>query len=1429
VRYRSILVLTCLALAACEPGEKPVDSDTIPEDTQATFVEDDGDGFPPDEDCDDHDGAVYPGADELCNGKDDDCDGLIDEDDAVDAGTWYADADGDGYGDPAVSVLACEQPEDHVEDDTDCDDADAAVNPGAEDLCDDLDDDCDGEIDEDAEWLDYYMDNDLDGFGDGESLQSACEQPSGFVLDSTDCEDEDAAVNPDADELCNGVDDDCDDQVDEDALDATTWYEDGDMDGYGDADSSTTTCDQASGWVSDSSDCDDEDADSWPGADEYCDGHDDDCDGDVDEDDAVDATTWYADTDGDGFGDPDASTVSCSAPAGFVAPGASSDCDDSDAAVNPDADELCDGIDDDCDGTVDEDDAVDATTWYDDVDGDGYGSDDTSTVSCSSPTGSSATGGDCDDDDAAVNPGAAEDCNGADDDCDGVADEGLAYSTWYQDADGDGYGSSLVSTSDCTQPSGYVSSADGGDCDDGDAAVNPGASESCNEIDDDCDGTVDESVTSSFYDDADGDGYGDAASSSEACSAPSGTVTDSSDCDDMDPDIHPGAAEVCNEIDDDCDSSVDEGATGAWYVDSDGDGYGDASTLSEDCEAPTGYVADGTDCDDSDAAVNPGASEVCTDGVDDDCDGTADDGCLSTVEHCGTISSDETWSASSLHQVTCDVWVQGSSRPTLTVEDGAQVLFDAEARLLVGWSSYGDLQVEGAASGASFTSSQSSPAAGDWGGLYIGSYDEGSELTGLTVEYAGGGGYGGLYLYYASVDISDSVFQYNDNAGLYLVGAITPEITGTLISDNEGDGISATTGGISTAGGATFVDNELTGNAGYPVVIPAVYAEAFDASSSYLGNDDDYLVLMADTVDNDGTWQALDVPWLVDGDVYIQGSSRPEVEIEDGAELYFDSDSRLLVGWSSYGELQVLGSSLGVIMSSYDSSPSPGDWYGLQFGSYDQGSALEGLYAEYGGGNGYGLIYDYYASIELSGCALSQSSNAGYYGQGAFPAISGSSFTDNDGDGVALASSSGLSTSGSPSFSGNELSRNGDYPMSLPAEYLGELADDNAMEDNGEPYIEVLSDTVASSAEWRDLDAPYLFTGDVNVQGSSSPDLEILDGVEIYFDSGVGLYVGWSSYAALDVQGGSAGVLLSSADSSPAEGDWLGLVIGSYASTAVIEGLTLEYGGDNGYGGLYLYYSEAEIIDSTFRYNDEAGIYLSGGTLELQDSTVEANDGHGIWLSSAATLSGAGTPSFTGNLIVDNSEHPLVLPAEYLGELDASSSYADNGEDSVLVTTDTVSADATWQALDVPYRFEGTVYIQGSSSPDVTVEPGATLEFESNVALYVGWSSYGSMEAAGSSGAPVTFTSADPTPGAGDWMGIAMGSYCDTASMVLDNVVVEYGGDNGYGNIYSYYCAGSITDSTVSGSSNCGIYVTGTAPTVSGISYADNASGDLCP
>ncbi len=155
--------------------------------------------------------------------------------------------------------------------------------------------------------------------------------------------------------------------------------------------------------------------------DEVCDGVDNDCDGEVDED-AVDAGTWYADADGDGYGDAASAVTACEAPTGAVDNG--EDCDDGDAAAYPGAPEVCDGVDDDCDGEVDED-AVDMGTWYTDADGDGYGDPDTAVEACEAPTGTVDNGEDCDDGDPNVNPGASESFDLADEDCDGLCDEGF--------------------------------------------------------------------------------------------------------------------------------------------------------------------------------------------------------------------------------------------------------------------------------------------------------------------------------------------------------------------------------------------------------------------------------------------------------------------------------------------------------------------------------------------------------------------------------------------------------------------------------------------------------------------------------------------------------------------------------------------------------------------------------------------------------------------------------------------------------------------------------------------------------------------------------------------------------------------------------------------------------------------------------------------
>ncbi len=621
------------------------------------------DGFAEhDGDCDDGDDTVFPGANEVCDGLDNDCDGDLDEPGAEGESTWYADADGDGWGDADVSSTSCDGATGYVADATDCDDADADVNPAADELCDDADNDCDGLVDDDDSDLTdastWYADSDGDGFGDAGSSSESCDPASGQVDDTSDCDDEDGAVHPDADEVCNGVDDDCDALVDDDdpdLSDATTWYLDYDSDGWGGV-LTTEACDAPSSYVATDGDCDDTDSSTSPDAEEVCDGIDNDCDGATD-DDATDTTTWYADSDADGFGAPDDSQDACDAPSGYGED--ATDCDDSNAAVNPGADEVCDAVDNDCDGLVDDDDddVSDPSTWYADADGDGFG--DTSTEACDTPSGHVDVDGDCDDTDADVNPDADDVCDGLDNDCDGLVDDddpGVTDAvTSYLDYDDDGYGAADEALASCEVPSGYVT--DASDCDDADDGVHPDADESCDDVDEDCDSAVDEAATdtSTWYADADGDGYGDPDASSEACDAASGEVDNDEDCDDTDPSLNPETSWYIDydgdgygsdsytttgceqpsgytDNDEDCDDS-DEAVTPdlAWYVDDDCDGFGDDASEVTSCEQPSGTLATGGDCDDADALASPDGVELC-DSLDNDCDSTVDEDCQDPIE-----------------------------------------------------------------------------------------------------------------------------------------------------------------------------------------------------------------------------------------------------------------------------------------------------------------------------------------------------------------------------------------------------------------------------------------------------------------------------------------------------------------------------------------------------------------------------------------------------------------------------------------------------------------------------------------------------------------------------------------------------------------------------------------------------------------------------
>jgi hypothetical protein len=218
--------------------------------------------------------------------------------------------------------------------------------------------------------------------------------------------------------------------------------------------------------------------------------------------------------------------------------------------------------------------------------------------------GDGATGkADCDDHDATRYDGAPDEIDGVDNNCDGV--DGV-------DSDGDGFAAGDI----------------GEDCDDYDNAINPdavelcgGVDENCNDLLDDDDPWLDPTTTSTWYRDADTDGYGDEAYPTQACAAPTGSVAAAGDCNDLLAEVSPAATESCNGTDDDCDGTVDEGLATTWYADGDGDGYGDVDAPKDACAAPEGYVADATDCDDGDAETHPGGADSRDDGIDQDCDG----------------------------------------------------------------------------------------------------------------------------------------------------------------------------------------------------------------------------------------------------------------------------------------------------------------------------------------------------------------------------------------------------------------------------------------------------------------------------------------------------------------------------------------------------------------------------------------------------------------------------------------------------------------------------------------------------------------------------------------------------------------------------------------------------------------------------------------
>jgi len=560
------------------PAQLDTDLDTI---GNACDPDDDDDKAADSDDCAPLDGTVYPGADEICDGKDNDCNFMVDE--------GFIDTDGDEWKD----CIDDDDDNDGISDEADCADTDPTVFPGSPELCDGLDNDCDYDVDEGFDDLDQdetadCVDEDMDGDGieneadncpqtenpgqedsDLDSLGDACDLDSDgdSIPDGVDnCPEQKNTLQTDTDG--DGLGDECDADLDGDGVEnvqdncpvvSNPEQFDSDGDGIGDL----CEDDKDGDGSPDSFDCAPLNPEIHPGAQEVCDGADNDCDLAEDEgfpDFDADGVKNCVDGDDDDDGDPD-----------------ETDCAPLNAEVNHSSEELCDGMDNNCDGQVDE----------------GLGKLTCGKGACfhSVPACQDGVLQVCD-----PFEGISEEaCDGKDNDCNGLVDENLGHTTC-------GYGECTHTVQNCAVGIEVV-------CDPFEGASN----EVCDGKDNDCDGQLDEELGSTAC------GQGLCKHTVQNCL---GGVTQQCD------EFQGATPEVCDAMDNDCDGDVDEDLGSVEC------GKGECHHIQAYCQAGKLQV-----CDPFEGV----APEIC-DGKDNDCNGLLDDGlgtttcgvgeCVHTISNC---------------------------------------------------------------------------------------------------------------------------------------------------------------------------------------------------------------------------------------------------------------------------------------------------------------------------------------------------------------------------------------------------------------------------------------------------------------------------------------------------------------------------------------------------------------------------------------------------------------------------------------------------------------------------------------------------------------------------------------------------------------------------------------------------------------------------
>jgi parallel beta-helix repeat protein len=825
----------------------------------------------------------------------------------------------------------------------------------------------------------------------------------------------------------------------------------------------------------------------------------------------------------------------------------------------------------------------------------------------------------------------------------------------------------------------------------------------------------------------------------------------------------------------------------------------------------------------------------------------------------GTLSSDTTWLASASPYIVIDSVVVSSGR-TLTVEPGVTVKFNGGKSLVV----LGKLIAVGTSTAPiTFTSSAASPARGSWGYIEIqAGANPASEFTFATISYGGGGGSGALKVVNGTANLNNVTVTESSTSGIRLESSSAQSLNQVTVSSCTSSGVHIEgQTGLNTIANSTF-----SGNGAYGINL-AGGARASVTNSAFTNNTDyaigaqvhtDLQGLTGLTATGNGsgaknsigyrggylygneTWRNGSLGYVITGNVIVQ--SPHVLTVEPGSTIKFTSGRFLYIG----GRLSAIGTSTAPItFTSSAASPARGSWGYIQIqAGANPASEFEFATISYGGGGGSGALRVVNGTANLNNVTVTESSTSGIrLESSSAQTLSHVTVSNCTSSGVHIEGQTGLNTIANSTFSGNgayginlvggaragvtnsAFTNNTDYAIGAQVHtdlqgMAGLTATGNGS--GAKNAIGYRGGYLYGNETWRSGSLGYVILGNVIVQ--SPHVLTVEPGSTIKFTSGKFLYVGGRLSA---IGTSTAPITFTSSAASPARGSWGYIEIQAGANPATeLAFATISYGGGGASGalrvvngttnlnnvtvtesstsGIRLESSSAHTLNNVTVSNcTSSGVHIEGqtGLNTIANSTFSGNGAYGI------NLVGGARASVTNSAFTNNTDYAIGAQVhtdiQGLTGLTATGN-GSGAKNAIGYRGGYLYGNETWRNGSLGYVITADVIVQ---SPHVlTVEPGSTVKFNGGKFLHV----EGRLLAAGTSEAPIVFTSSAASPARGSWGYIQIRSGSNPASELAYTTIAYGGAGQPQASLRVVNGAVTLNHVTVTESSTIGVYSTTT-------------------